>query len=276
MIAHFTTSSENLTYETFGDPTNPPILMVHGWLSHRGVWRQTTPVLQDKYYCVALDLLGFGNSDRPADGDYSICAQAGRVLTLADHLGFERFALIGHSMGGQICAYLAACIAPERVERLISVDGVVTGKLMPEVESKVYPLINLAALYPPIQKLSAAFSHWKPYTRWLFHAWFYRMDSIPLDSWEMDRRMAQRPEIAISAQRAGQAIHACNLTNDLPKILAPTLGIYGRNEGTVPFSDAELLQRLVPNAQLIVIEDCGHFPMYEQTAAYLSALSKFL
>jgi pimeloyl-ACP methyl ester carboxylesterase len=102
------------------------------------------------------------------------------------------------------------------------------------------------------------------------------MDAIALESWEIDRRMAQRPEIAISAQRAGQAIHACNLTSDLPNLLAPALGIYGCNEGTVPFSDAELFQQLVPNVQLVAIKDCGHFPMYEQTTAYLQALRGFL
>jgi pimeloyl-ACP methyl ester carboxylesterase len=110
----------------------------------------------------------------------------------------------------------------------------------------------------------------------MFHAWFYRMDSIPLARWEIDRRMALRPEIAQSAKRAGQAIHACNLTDDLPKISAPTLGIYGRNEGTVPYADAELLQYLAIGAQLATIENCGHFPMVEQTTGYLEAQTKFL
>ena len=276
MIDHFTHDSHQLTYETFGSPTAPPLIMVHGWLSHRGVWRQTTPILQDRFYCVALDLLGFGDSDKPAEADYGIAAQADRVVALADHLGFQRFSLIGHSMGGQICAYLAARTAPQRVTQLISVGGVVMGKLMPEVERMVYPLVNLAALYPPLMNVSKPFLNWLPYARIIFHAWFHRMDAIPFDSWEIDRRMALRPAIAKAAKRAGQAIHDGCLIDDLPQISAPTLGIYGRNEGTVPFADAELLQRLVPGAQLAAIDNCGHFPMYEQTSAYLAALTRFL
>jgi pimeloyl-ACP methyl ester carboxylesterase len=276
MVEQFSFGSERLVYEIFGDPASPPILLVHGWLSHRGVWRQTILALQEKYYCIALDLLGLGDSDKPAQGDYSIAAQAKRILALADHLKFEKFGLIGHSMGGQICTYLAARVAPERVQYLVSVAGVVTGKLMPEVENKVYPLINLVALVPPLQNLSWYLSRWKPFTYFIFHPWFHDMDSIPLASWEVDRRMALRPEIAVSARQTGRAIHQCDLTTDLSNVLAPTLGIYGRNEGTVPFSDGELLQRLIPNAQLVAIERCGHFPMYEQTRTYLDALINFI
>lgn len=276
MIANFISASGNLAYETFGDPSAPPIIFVHGWLSHRGVWRQTTPMLQEKYYCVSLDLLGFGDSDKPADGDYSIPAQAQRVLELADHLGFERFSLVGHSMGGQVCTWLAARTAPERVSRLVSVGGVVSGRLMMRVRTMVPPLVNLAVLYPSMVRLTAQLSDWAPFAHFLFRPWFYRMDSIPFESWELDRRLALRAEIAIPAQQAGLAVPRWNLTADLPRILAPTLGIYGRNDGTIPFADGELLQQLVPNAQLVAFDDCGHFPMYERTDDYLKALDAFL
>src|SRR5687768_5088272 len=70
-----------------GDPNNPPIFLLHGWISHRGVWQQTMHALESKYYCIAPDLLGFGGSDKPAGADYSLPAQAQRILKLADQLG---------------------------------------------------------------------------------------------------------------------------------------------------------------------------------------------
>lgn len=276
MPAQALVGADRLTYATFGDPAAPPAILVHGWLSHRGVWRQTIPALQTRYFCVAVDLLGFGDSDKPAAGDYSIAAQAGRVVALADQLGLERFTLVGHSMGGQICSYAAARTAPERVVRLVSVAGVVTGRLQPMVERLVYPMVNLAAHYPSLYRLAPRLSRWSLVNRLVFNNWFYRMDVLPMDSWEIDRRMATRPEIAISARLAGEAIHAGNLTTHLPHVLAPTLGIYGRQDRTVPFSDGELLQRLVPGARLASLEACGHFPMYEQTGTYLEALTGFL
>jgi pimeloyl-ACP methyl ester carboxylesterase len=95
----FVYNSENLKYYSAGSPDNPPIILVHGYTSSHHVWRQTIPVLKDHFYCVAIDLMGHGASDILPDGDYSIVAQAERVLALADELGFQQFTLIGHSMG---------------------------------------------------------------------------------------------------------------------------------------------------------------------------------
>jgi 2-hydroxymuconate-semialdehyde hydrolase len=100
----FTFDNHQLTYTTAGHADAPPLLLIHGWLSYRGVWQQTMEAFKDSHYCVAIDLLGFGNSDKPADADYSIAAQGQRVLQLANALGIDRFTLMGHSMGGQIRA----------------------------------------------------------------------------------------------------------------------------------------------------------------------------
>lgn len=265
-----------LPYATAGDPANPPLLLVHGWLSHRGVWRQTLPALQPRFYCVAVDLLGFGAAPKPADGDYSVLAQAQRLLDLADALGFERFALAGHSMGGQISLYLAAALAPQRVIRLVSVSGVVSGRLSDFVERITYPMIRLPMHAPVLYRLQAWLCRARPYARFVFRPWFYDMDNPAWPDWEIDRRMALQPEQRISAVQAGQAIHAADLTGWLPKISAPTLAIFGRQDGTVPISDGELVQRLAPAGRLALIERCGHFPMYEQTAEYLRILQEFL
>src|SRR5688572_33414155 len=113
----FVCQNDKLMYTTVGHPAAPPLLLVHGWLSYRGVWRQTMEAFKDSHYCVAIDLLGFGNSDKPAGGDYSIAAQGQRVLQLANALGLDRFALMGHSMGGQIALCVASMLAPARVLR---------------------------------------------------------------------------------------------------------------------------------------------------------------
>src|ERR1051326_1279433 len=80
-------SSHQLMYTASGDPSKPLLIMIHGWLSYRGVWRTTVPALQDRFYCVAVDLLGFGDNDKPVEADYSIAAQAQRIVALADELG---------------------------------------------------------------------------------------------------------------------------------------------------------------------------------------------
>ena len=71
-------------YTSVGNSEKPAVVMIHGWNSYRGMWDGTIETLQHDYYCLALDLLGFGDSEKPRQADFSIEAQAKRVLTFAE------------------------------------------------------------------------------------------------------------------------------------------------------------------------------------------------
>ena len=266
----------NLAYTTEGPPNAPPLLMIHGFMSHRGVWQQTVEVLKDSYCCVTLDLLGFGESDKPEDGDYSLEAQGQRILHLADVLGFEEFSLVGHSMGGQIALSIAALLASERVTKLVSVAGIVSGTLTPVVEGIAYPQVALGAAFPGVYTLWRYLARYPWCANAMFRAWFHRMDAVPFERWEVDRVMAFQPGVHVSAYEAAQSIHHLNLTAHLPKITAPTLAIFGRQDNVVPISDGFLIKQHVLSSQLVLIDECGHYPMYEQAQQYLDALCAFL
>jgi pimeloyl-ACP methyl ester carboxylesterase len=231
--------------------------------------------LQEHFYCVAVDLLGFGDSDKPHDADYSIPAQGKRILNIADQFGLERFALIGHSMGGQIALCTASMLAPGRITRLVSVDGVVAAKLTPAV-NRVDMLVVLGRYFRPGYAIMRWLDQFRWFAYWNHRPWFYRMDSVPFADWATDRDMAMQPALHVSAHEAGKAIRALDLTPHLPHITAPTLAIFGRQDGTVPVSDGHLVEQLVPDSRLVLIEDCGHFPMVEKTDTYLAALCDFL
>ena len=274
-----TLDGHQLIYTTAGDPAAPLLLMLHGWMSYRGVWRQTIAALQDRYYCVAVDLLGCGDSDKPDEADYSLPAQGKRVLQLADALARGQFALIGHSMGGQIALCIASMLAPHRVERVISVSGVVAARLCPSVENVNYKFIALSRVFPQL----FAVLRWLAQYRQVvcsplsgFKTWFYRTDAVPFEDWALDRDMAFQPQAARAAYRAGQAIHALDLTSQLGRITAPTLAIFGRQDAVVPVSDGQLVAQRVPHGRLTLINECGHFPMYEKTQQYLAVVQTFL
>src|SRR5947209_18422820 len=91
-----------------------PVILLHpiGVASH--TWRAVQPALAEQGRTLALDLLGFGASKKPRHGDYSLQAQAERVLEAADERGWDRFALVGNSLGGGV-SIAAAVAAPERV-----------------------------------------------------------------------------------------------------------------------------------------------------------------
>ncbi len=260
-----------------GSSSNPPIILVHGLMSHRGVWTRTIESLQENFFCVAPDLLGFGESNKSADGDYTIAKQAGRILKIADHYGFDKFSIIGHSMGGQIVTYLAATLAPQRIHKLVSVDGVVTGKLSDRAQKLNRSLVLLAEKFPSLYDLSFELCEaWKPLAYWIFQVWFYKVKEVPFDSWKLDRRKALNPSMARSGRKAWDSLNATDLTPSLKNIVAPTMIIFGGQDGTVPVSQAYLFKEKLPSAQLVMIDECGHFPMYQKFDVYIQRLQEFL
>jgi len=99
---------------------------------------------------------------------------------------------------------------------------------------------------------------------------------LPFGDWESDRRYATDPSVAHSTVRAWKSLNATNLTPLLKNITAPTLVIFGKQDGTVPVAQAHLFKEQLPAAQLVLIDQCGHFPMYEKFDEYIAPLQKFL
>jgi pimeloyl-ACP methyl ester carboxylesterase len=256
-----------------GNPQNPPIIMIHDCASHRDVWKQTISALKTKYYCIAMDLLGFGASDKPDDGDYSLSAQGQRILIIADQLGIQKFSIIGHSMGGQIGYYLAAVLAPQRVEKLVSVNGMVTGRFSEHIEKSFIPAASRRRKWPWLSGMDLTLIKIRPYAKFIFKNWFFDINNYPFDAWEVDRFAAFNPASAISTDETYKAIRALDLSQHLRKIKAQTLIIAGKQDQTVPVDESLLAQTLIPNNDLALIEKCGHYPMYEKTGNYLKALA---
>lgn len=266
-----------LAYYTAGDPSAPPLLFVHGWCSYHGVWRGAIEALCDRYFCVALDLLGFGDSDKPQDADYGIHAQGRRVLALADALGLERFALVGHSMGGQIALCIAATMAPARVARLVLVDGVVSGRIRVYLKYVGVPALRVVRRLPRLYMLVKRARHSRLLARRiLFRPLFYDMNAMPYESWQIDRDVPFLPGVLNPSYQAVLSIINYDLTPHLSQVRAPLLVIFGDHDGMVPLEEGRRLAQAVSDSHLIVIKRCGHYPMYERPGIFQDALCQFL
>lgn len=274
----------DLYYEAVGHPENPPLLMVHGFTMSAHVWRTTISGLEQQHYCVALDLLGHGRSPVDRHGDHSIEAQGRRVLALADHLGFERFNLIGHSMGGQIALCIAAKLAPERIIKLVDVDGVTTGKVTTTMQKNVVNPIQWVSHTPLVgafAPFAAAFLRFtgvrfKMVARQEFAIWWHDFDVRDFEWWRKDREFTNRPGIHHTWYPAMNAFLRTDMTPFLPNIQCPTLVIFGEDDQIIPVSEGQVVAQHVPNCQLEIISKCGHLPMYECTDRYLEILKSFL
>jgi len=121
-----------LAARVWGDAALPPLLAVHGWLDNAASFDHLAPLLSKHFHIVALDLPGHGRSDhRPPGPWYHYIEYLGDVLAAADALGWQRFGLLGHSLGGAVASMLAG-IVPERIERLLLIEALGPGTLPPE------------------------------------------------------------------------------------------------------------------------------------------------
>ncbi len=112
----------------WGEPGAAPVLALHGWLDNAASFLPLAEALMARgagLHLVALDLAGHGQSDhRAADGEYNAWSDLPDIESVVDQLGWERFALLGHSRGAMI-ATLYASARPARVERVAWLDGIV-------------------------------------------------------------------------------------------------------------------------------------------------------
>ncbi len=108
----------------YGPEDGRPVIALHGWLDNAASFSRLAPLL-DGVRIVALDLPGHGLSDhRPPGAGYNIWDYAHDILQTAEQFGWQRFSLLGHSLGGIVSVLLAGAM-PERIERLALIDGVI-------------------------------------------------------------------------------------------------------------------------------------------------------
>lgn len=269
-----TIDGHHIAYTDTGTSNKPVILLIHGWISHAGIWDTTIDFLKDKYRCIAIDLLGHGHSDKPQDADYSIQAQTRRIISIADHLRIENFGIIGHSMGGLI-AFNIALNSPERVQFITDIAGVVNGRLSAVMRRLYTPIIWLGARYQLVWNIS----------RWLHRTSLYQ--AIMIDNVlvygrgaatinHTDMQMALIPGIEIPAHRELQTITTNDIHQKLAAIRVPVLVLFGKEDNVVPLTNAALAAEYLPRYQLVLLDKCGHSPMRERFDVYKAALCNFL
>jgi len=114
-------SGLEIFYRRLGKPARTPILFVHGLSYFSWDWLPVAAAFAGDRECVAVDMRGFGDSDRSPAKDYSVPSMAQDLAIVLDHLQWKRAIVLGHSMGGRSTTYLASK-QPQRVAGLVLVD----------------------------------------------------------------------------------------------------------------------------------------------------------
>lgn len=127
----FAVNGMNFAAQEWGDATQLPVLALHGWLDNAASFFALAPRLNN-LHIIALDMAGHGRSDhRPGQMAYSAWDDINDILAVADYLGWDRFAVLGHSRGA-IIGTLAAGTFPERFIALGLVEGLLPEPAPPE------------------------------------------------------------------------------------------------------------------------------------------------
>ncbi|MEV7005143.1 alpha/beta fold hydrolase [Streptosporangium sp. NPDC051022] len=268
------TADGPLHYHEVGD--GPPVLFLHG--SGPGVtgWRNFGENLRsfaDRYRCLVLDFPGYGLShDTPGHpGDASLAS----VTAFLDALGIERAHVVGNSLGGIVAAQFAIA-APERVDRLVTVGGVGRNILNPFPGEGIRLLVEFTE-DPTRERLvqwlrSMVFDPAMVTEELIEQRWRQATEPATLDT---ARRIYGRGKLEERAA-AGAAAGIPPLWAQLHRIKAPTLITWGRDDRVTPLELGLLPMRVIPDVELHVFPNCGHWVMIEQKAAWESTVLAFL
>jgi pimeloyl-ACP methyl ester carboxylesterase len=240
----------------------PAVVQIHGFGGHTYSFRYTIPALSADHRVVALDLKGFGYSERHADSDYSLTEQARLVTRFMDRLDIGKAVLVGHSMGGGV-AMRVASMWPEKVEKLVLVASV-PGEGFPTVGSRALPLIR--PILPLLTRLIASR---------LLSATVHSSSSVTA---EMRKAYLAPLRIRGSMNGLHQMMRDSRRIGpvDHERIRQPTLILRAAHDHIIPDHAIERLRQNLPHAVTVTVERAGHLLLEERPDECNAAIQSFI
>lgn len=246
----------NIHYHAAGDASasrGQRVLYVHGTGCNTRVWEQHMAAMAEAHSLVAIDLPGHGQST--GDGFRGMADHAHVVMELASALGWDRFVIAGHSMGGGI-ALTAALYFPNRLSGMMLID---TGARM-----RVAPAIIEAA------RRAAEAGRRGPADC----TWGYAR-STPQSVVDAIHEMTSDTRLEVT-HKDWICDDMFDVMRRVKDIAVPTLAICGDEDNLTPVKYHEYLRDHMPNCRLEIIEQAGHWTYIEQPEAFNRAVRLFL
>jgi 4,5:9,10-diseco-3-hydroxy-5,9,17-trioxoandrosta-1(10),2-diene-4-oate hydrolase len=250
-----------------------PVVLIHGIGLSVESWAANIHALAQAHRVFALDLVGFGRSDKP-QVPYTLAYFAQFVSDFMAAQDVDRASWIGLSLGGGV-ALQAAIQFPSKVDKLVLVDAVGLGRKM----SLLLRLVTLPWvgewMSRPSREGSAQFLQAAVHD-----------PSVITDEWiERDYGFGLLPDsqraflatLRTSANVLGVRRKVIrSITGKLASITAPTLIVWGKEDRFLPAAQAGVAAEVIPGAQLVVYDRCGHLPPVERPDAFNALVLAFL
>lgn len=237
-----------------------------GWSN----WQFALPALGSTYHCLAPDLIGYGESAHPEPAPTDMREwtrmRLRQVIGMLDELGVERATLVGNSLGGALSLHLLV-ESPDRVERAVLM-GTAGG---PSSKNPTQEVVKMVTFYsdPSPESLARLYS-WFVYDADKFGP---QLKSIADDRFELTMRPAVRR--SYEAQFSGP-LHLALPDSALRRIKQPVLLVHGLQDSVNPLDDSLHFLRLLPNAELFVFPQCGHWTQIEHPEKFHTLVGAFV
>lgn len=249
----------------------PPIILIHGFLYHSVMWKKNIDALAEKFKVYAIDLWGWGYSERLGEKEYSFERYGKQIVGFMDALNIKKATLVGQSMGGGISVYVAAHY-PEKVERLILVDPAVIPYPMTTI-GKIYQLPFVGEFLNAIPGDALMENNIKT-------IWFYDKNNV---TEEYCKEVLQ--PLCIKGSYAGTMFILRNVLKEpyveseaklLTKTNIPVLIIHGREDKAIPLDRSKRLNDLWKGSKLVIFDKAGHSPHEEYPEKFNKLAIDFL
>ncbi len=261
-----------LFYEEQGE--GPPLLLIHGFGASTYTWRQIAPELARDHRVIAVDMKGFGQSDKPFDENYSVFDQAELLTQLILDRDLRDLTVVGHSFGGGVALVLALDENERlkgRITKLVLLDSIAYPQDIPMffrmLDMPVFSHVGVRMVPPAVQTRIAL------QIAYLDNS---KIEDEEVETYAAPLRTAAGKHAIIHSARQIVPEGIEELSRRYKSIEQPTLILWCDHDRIVPLDVGLKLRRTLPNATLKLVDECGHMPHEEQPEATLGLLRDFL
>ena len=237
----------NIHYTIAG--SGPAVLVLEGWGTNTDVYAPVSRILSDGYTVYTLDFPGFGKSQEPPEA-WDVGAYADFTAEFLSQLGLTQVSLIGHSFGGRVIFKLHEKQQPFTIDRIVLIDS--AGVRPPDTLKKKIRRLK----YKLGRRVLSAFAPEKVEEYRLRHS-------------SADYRAASPMMREVLKKTVSE-----DLMRLFPRVSAPTLLIWGKDDTATPLSDAKLMEKTIPDAGLVVLEG-GHYSFLDSPVVFGRVLRSY-
>jgi pimeloyl-ACP methyl ester carboxylesterase len=251
-----------------------PIVLIHGISCSVLEWEHVIDEFSEQHQVFALDLLGHGLTDKPLDATYDIEVLSKFTMAFLDAVGLKTASLVGNSLGGRIAIECAA-VAPHRVTAVVlSAPAAVSNPTLFDFRLASIPFLGEILTAPNQMGTGkiwrAAFADPKFATKEMV------AEKVALAKLPGAGKAFLKCLRNMLAMGGFKAEVLMDTHEKIKRIKAPTLVVWGRQDKFLPISHLAAFQELMPTAEPIIMERCGHVPMIEFPKAFSQRVLSFL